>query len=300
MNNILQKIDEAKHIVIVLHVSPTADLLGSASAFYTHLLRLHKKVSFFCSDNIDRNLLFIPWSDKIRSSFPSSADLAISFNIPTEINLDLQFECDLIDISNSSKNNFTSTTELIYDFYKENSISINPKMATALYSGLLDESNGFTDDKVNGTIFAIAKELIECGADYKLCNKFIMKYITLCAFRLKAIMYKNMQLHNDAKVAFICLSDDEMKLCGANKKDTECVLEESLHLPTVEIAIVLIQNSDYSIDCMAITNDGVDIMKIFSKHNAFVDSKRVKFKVDNGTTLENLKIEILKLIYKEI
>ena len=48
MNDILKRIDNAKNIVVIVHVNPDADSMGSASAFYTYLLTLHKKVSFFC------------------------------------------------------------------------------------------------------------------------------------------------------------------------------------------------------------------------------------------------------------
>jgi len=298
MNDILQKIDEAKHIVVISSAN-SADSLGSASSFYTYLLKLHKKVSFFSPDkSIEQNLLFIPWTDKIRNSFPSSADLAISFNSLKKEEFILELTCDLISINTLLKKEFVSTCEFLHDFYKNNSIIINKKMATALYSGILDYSDGFTSDKVTGTIFARAKELIECGADYNLCNKFIVNFTTLCAFRLKAYMYKNMQLHNDAKVALICVSDDEMKSSGAKQKDTHSVLRESLNLPTVEIAVALVENSDMSITCTILTNRDVDLFEIKSKYDGFSDSRRVDFRVNSDTSLKSLKIEILKLIDK--
>ena len=79
MNEILNRIDKANHIVVISHINPDADSIGSASAVYTHILRLHKKVSWFCaSKNISVKLKFLPWSEKIKNSFPASADLAIS------------------------------------------------------------------------------------------------------------------------------------------------------------------------------------------------------------------------------
>ena len=63
MSEIIQRISQAKHVVVIAHLNPDADSLGSASAMYTYLLTLHKKVSFFCaSKNINKKLLFLPWS----------------------------------------------------------------------------------------------------------------------------------------------------------------------------------------------------------------------------------------------
>ena len=36
MNEIIKSIENAKHIVVIAHVNPDADSLGSASAMYTY------------------------------------------------------------------------------------------------------------------------------------------------------------------------------------------------------------------------------------------------------------------------
>ena len=258
MNEIIKRIDAAKHIVVIAHVNPDADSLGSASAMYTYLLTLHKKVSFFCaSKNINPKLSFLPWSEKIRDSFPSSADLAISLDCGSKSRIGIELECDLINIDHHDSNskfghynivdfNCISTTEVLYDFFKVNNININKKMATALYEGLLDDSNYFLSDDIDGKTFAMSRELIECDADYKSCNKFIMKYQTLAGLRLKAIMLTNMKLLSDAKIALHLVSNEDMKKTGAIGEDCESALEESLFLPTVELAILIRENKDFT------------------------------------------------------
>src|SRR6056300_1331129 len=102
MNDIIKRIDSAQHIVVIAHASPDADSLGSASAMYTYILTLHKKVSFFCfTKTVNPKLSFLPWFKKIRNSFPSSADLAIGFDCGSFSRLGLDnvnLNCDLINI----------------------------------------------------------------------------------------------------------------------------------------------------------------------------------------------------------
>jgi len=165
MNEILQRIDEAKHVVVIAHVNPDADSLGSASAFYTHLLRLHKKVSFFCqTKKIEQKLSCVPWFEKVRSSFPSSADLAISFDCAEKSRLGVEPSCDLINIDHHQSNtrfgrwnlveSAMSTTILLYNFFEKNGITINKKMATAIYAGVLDDSSGFLDDEMDRLLYS--------------------------------------------------------------------------------------------------------------------------------------------------
>lgn len=312
MNQIIQKIDNANHIVVISHLNPDADSLGSASAMYTYLLQKHKKVSWYCATkNIDIKLSFIPWFEKIRDSFPSSADLAISLDCGDIKRLGTEVECDLINIDHHASNknygtvnlvdsNYISTTEVLYNFFKTNSIKINAKMSTAIYAGILDDSNGLMSDEVDGTIFAIVKELIECGAEYKTCNKYIMKSMSLGALRLKALMFTNMTLECEAKIAVFCVSVDDMKATGAVGEDCEAALEESLYLPHVEAAMLVKENRDFSIKGSLRSNGAVDVSKIALKFGGGGHASRSGFSMASGVSLENAKTEVLNLIKKEI
>ncbi|MFA6197134.1 MAG: DHH family phosphoesterase [Sulfurimonas sp.] len=312
MNEILKRIESAKHVVVISHVNPDADSLGGASAVYTHLLRLHKKVSWFCATkNISQKFLFLPWSQNIRDTFPSSADLAISLGCGSLDRLGVAIECDLINIDHHEGNaeygkynlvdlKCISTTEVLYKLFKENNINLNSKMATAIYAGLLDNSKGFLDERCDGTIFALAKELIDFGADYKLCNRFIMQYQTLGVFRLKAIMHKNMQLFSDARVAVFCVNYEDMIASGAVESDCENTLEEALWLPNVEVSLLLKQNSDLSIKCSLRSCSKVDVSAIASKFSGIAHATRADFSIVDDTSFESVKNKILKLIYEDL
>ncbi len=205
--NILQEIDKANHILIVANRLS----LTSASALYTYILTLHKKVSIACED-VDRNLSFLPWFDKVKNlNSNSSADLKIDLDI--------------------------SSTKLFY-LFKDSGKKINKKMATAIYAGLIKETNGFTNTNLNGTIFAMAKELVELGAEFKICNEFILKSTSLSLLRLKAIMLQGMQLKSDATLAILSIDDDMLKACGSKEEDAYLVMQEVLQLHLVKEVIL--------------------------------------------------------------
>lgn len=308
MNKIIKRIDEAKHIVVISHVNPDADSIGSASAFYTYLLTLHKKVSFFCvTKDINNKLSFLPWFDKIRNTFASSADLAIALDCGDVSRLGVDLDIDLINIDHhQSNNNYAkynlvnkkaiSTTQILYNFFKENSIKINKKMATALYAGLLDDSNGFMDERVDGTFFATIKELIDSGADIKLCNRYIMQYMSLSALRLKGLMLRNMQLCNNAQVAIFIVKNEDMLATGAIGEDCEYALEESLSLPSVKVALLLKENSNSTIKGSLRSVSGVDVLKIASLFNGGGHTNRAGFNLSDENSIDEIKEKILELI----
>jgi phosphoesterase RecJ-like protein len=312
MNEVIQRIDKANHIVVISHLNPDADSIGSASAMYTYLLQKHKKVSWYCkTTDIINTLSFIPWFDKIKNTFPSSADLAISLDCGDIKRIGIELECDLINIDHHESNksygdinivdsSAISTTKVLYDFFKQNSIKINPKMATALYAGLLDDSNGFMDEKLDGTIFATIGELIDYGAEFKTCNKNIMQSMSLAGLRLKGIMFKNMTLELDAKIAIFCVSAYDMKSTGAVGQDCEGALEEVLYLPHVEVAMLVKQNKDLSIKGSIRCSGDVDASKIASIFGGGGHSSRSGFSMSNDVALDDAKIQVLNFIKKEM
>ena len=271
---IIKRIEDAKHVVVISHINPDADSLSSASAVYTYMLKLHKKVSFFCaSKNIDEKLKFLPWIEKLRDTFPQDADLAISLDCGTAQRIGTDIAIDLINIdhhkSNDSYARFNllnsdaiSTTQVLFDFFKANNISINSKMATALYAGLLDDSSNFSSLKTDKKSFAMAQELCELGADIQVCNRYVSNYMSLAAYRLKGAMMLSMTLHDDGTIALLHVDQKMMQKYGARASDCESALEEALHLPSVQVALLLRENKNHTFKGSLRSNGTVDVSKI--------------------------------------
>jgi len=215
MQKILKNIDKYKHIVIIVPENSFLGYLASANALFTYLLQQHKKVSLYKqSTNFDLNLKFLPWIDKVKSSYPSSCDVEIK----------------------------AISSKKLFDYFQENNIKLNVKMATSLYAGLLYETNGFKKD-LDITTFVMAQKLLEFKADIEICTNNILNYQKLSSLRLKAILLKKMILKDDATLAVFELNDDDLKMSGANVNDAQIVISEALSLITVEKVIIIYKNN---------------------------------------------------------
>ncbi|DAB30806.1 MAG TPA: phosphoesterase [Sulfurimonas sp. UBA12504] len=216
MNEIFQNIQNAKHIEIIVQ----ADFMGSASALYTYILTLHKKVSMvYRAENIDKKFSFLPWFEKIKSSDIPSADLSII--------------CDF-------------SAKSLYEVFQINAIKLNKKMATALYGALIYETQGFKKG-VDGTTFAMAEVLIACGAAHTLCVDAILQNTSLAFLRLQSIMFRNMFLQNCAKAAVFTICEEELKATGANMEDAYKIMQEAFKLEYVEMVVLLDSDHEYEI-----------------------------------------------------
>lgn len=304
---IIEIIEKAKHVVVISHINPDADSLSSASAVYTYMLKLHKKVSFFCaSKHIDEKLKFLPWVEKLRDVFPADADLAISLDCGTHARIGTEIAIDLINIDHHQSNDAyakfniidpdaISTTQVLFDFFKANEISINPKMATALYAGLLDDSSNFLSLKTDAKVFAMAKELCELGADVKTCSEYISKYMSLAAYRLKGAMMLSMSLHQDGEIALLHVDQELMQRYGAKASDCEAALEEALHLPSVRVALLLRENKDRTLKGSLRSDGSVNVNNVANIYGGGGHPHSSGFTLKTNDTQDVIK-EIIQLI----
>lgn len=311
MDEIFERIDQAGHIVLIAHIDPDADSLGSASAMYTHLMRLHKKTTLFCaSDRIDQDLSFLPWYDKIRHTFPVQADLAISFDCATFSRLGALKVSELINIDHHSSNSgygtidhidtkAISTTQVLYGLFRKEEIKINTKMATALYAGLLDDSQGFTTAKTDAAIFEMAADLVRCGADTQTCSRALMQTMSLAGMRLKGMMLQQARLLSEARIVAMSVSRNMMESSGARAVDCEAALQESLYLPTVKSAVMIRENTDGTLKGSLRAREGVDVAKVAKVFGGGGHRHAAGFEVSGGT-IDSVMEKTIKLLDKEL
>ena len=307
----LSFIDSAQHIVLIAHQDPDADSLGSASAFYSYLLRTQKKVTFYCvTPNIHAHLSFIPWTDKITNRFPSDADLAISFDCGSFGRLGVDYSGELINFDHHISNDqygtlncidtaAMSTTQVVYEWFIGQDIKINAKMANALYAGLVDDTKCFRDPKCTLKIFGIAHRLLELGANHEQCVNGLYNSKTLASLRLKGEMLKNMKLVLDGQLALFEVDQELLASTGASLVDCKAVLDEAITLKIVNVALLLAVRKRGGIS-LSLRSDGiVNASEMMQRYQGGGHHDRAGAKVMDKP-LEQIREEIIRYIKEEI
>ena len=306
-----KEIEEANHIVLIAHVNPDADSLGAASAMYTHLMRLEKKVTLFCAtEQVNPRLAFLPWFDKMRHQFPKNADLAMSFDCGAKSRLGVEVLCPLINIDHHKSNEAygthnvidtaaISTTEVLFNLFEEKNIKINPKMATALYAGLLDDSHGFLAPKTKTSSFEMAATLCKAKASTSEAAVSLFHNNSLAALRLKGMMLEKMSLHYNAQIVVHLVTREMMLESGAREVDCEAPLEESMGMPHIKVALMLRENRDGKIKGSLRSVGETDVEKIAQVFGGGGHHHAAGFEVEN-ITLNALYEKVILLIQEEI
>ncbi len=204
----MEKIKNAQHVLIVTDNTTFAN----ASALYSAVLTLHKKVSLQNIEPLNVNLSFLPWFEKSRLNRPSTADYIIKVDSGT-------FE--------------------LYNFLTQNTFKINQKMATALYAGLIGRYDNFKSSECDGTIFALISTLIGLKANKQICHEFLFQRVPLSYMRLKERLLKSLILKNEARHAFVSICDNDLKSSNTKEVDAYNIMKEFLTIVHVEKVTLL-------------------------------------------------------------
>jgi len=304
---ILKTIKQYKKIVLVTHINPDADTIGSALALYEYLkFILGLNVYVFNRDLLlIQNLHFLPNYRVIKNTFPVNVDCVISLDCGAFsrlgikkdnyflINIDHHISNEQFGDLNIIKTDMPSNTALIYELLEKNNININKPMAINLYAGLIHDTNQFKNKMTNTFAFKMAEKLSK-KIDVNVVSNFLFNKHSLAKFRLASIGYKNVELIENATIAMVSISQKEFKQTGANLLDTDLFFNELLGLETVNVAIIIKEKSDYSSKVSLRAKEGWDMNDIAIEFKGGGHKLASGFEID--LNIKETKEKLIKLL----
>jgi len=310
--SLYKQIKKSENIVLATHINPDPDTLSSAIAMSHMLRKLNKKHTIFnVSNELPANLEFLDGYSSFRKTIPNKCDFIIAVDAATfrrlgieqpkvlMANIDHHKSNELYADFNVVDNECASTTQVIYNLFKELNIKINEKMAEALYVGLLDDTSGFIAPSTKHTSLEMASTLAKTGIDVSKIAQNVRMNKSLATLRLTAILLKKMALHHDGQIASVVATSSEFKESGASADDTESAHNEMLYLTTVKVAIVLRESKvGKKLRISLRSKDDIDVSKIASAYNGGGHAHAAGFSVthDNIDEFEKTLIKQIRKI----
>ena len=304
----LELIEKSRYILIITHVNPDPDSIGSALAL-SNLFSENKikhKV-FNVSADLPTNLDFIHRLEKITNQLPAFFDLAISVDCGTykRLGFELDSSIPLINFDHHKSNEKfgtvnivdpmkSSTAELVFEFFKHNGLYITKNSATALYVGIYDDTLAFSLSRCDEITFEKINFLVECGASPSDIANKLLRRDSLAKYRIIPKVLDSLELYKEGEVASIIAKEEWFKQTGAHSRDCEDALDMIMSIAVVKIAFFV-----------RVAN-GVSRVSIRSKGKIDVSAIAQRFGGGGhfnaaGCTLDTLDVENAKnIVLKEI
>lgn len=249
-DEIKHKIDNSESITILSHLNPDADALGTALGIYALLGQdKSKKIEVVnASVVLPKHLDFLPNFKKIKHHIDYKQSLIIACDCGSLDRLGFNLEGrDILNIDHHQSNTdygslnivipeYASSSQVAFSVF-QNLYTINADTATCFYTALLSDTRYFTTSAVNEEVFTVAQALVRAGAVPNDIAFHFTQRRPLSSLRILEKALASLSLYDDAKIATLMVSKDEIHATGATVPDMEGIVDYARSLVTVEIAV---------------------------------------------------------------
>ncbi len=267
-------IDYVDKIVIVTHISPDGDAIGSSLGLYHFLLEMDKQVNIIVPNDFPDFLRWMKGANDIiiHEKNPQIAEETIAaaelifcldFNILKRIEkmepsvaqskakkVMIDHHLSPGDFCNVTMSypQISSTSEMIFRFICRMGFFeyINRQCAECIYTGMMTDTGAFTYNSNNPEIYFIIGELIKKGIDKD--KIYALVYNTYSVDRLKLqgyTMYEKMKVFPEYKTALITLSQKDLDKFNFKKGDTEGFVNIPLSSDSVIFSVLIKEDKGF-------------------------------------------------------
>ena len=277
-------IKNSKKILLLSHVNPDGDTLGSMCAMYTMIYeRFKKKADMSIVSNIPLNYKFLPNIDLAQRYFDQSLvyDLVITLDVAAldrardskiffdKAKMTVSFDHHKTNPNYAQYNivnpDASSCGEVLYDYFKENNWKITKETAECLYVAIMTDTGNFRFENTSSKALRAAAELIDLGANpvllYKNCYETKTKNLVL----FQNYCINKAEFLNDNKIAYTTVYKKDLEKFSAGDDYTDGIAETLRAIATTEVSFVLkeVENKMTKVSMRSKHTDVAKICEIF-------------------------------------
>jgi phosphoesterase RecJ-like protein len=252
-----RRIAAAQRALLVTHISPDGDAIGSVLGFGLALRAAGKTAVMACDDGTPDTFRFLTGADEITADPRGQFDLIVSLDAADLKRLgavgeklprrpDLLFDhhitnpgfadINLIDVSAAS------TAELIAEWIDDLGLPLTASVAECLLTGLIADTQGFRTSNTSPKTLALAQKLMKAGAPLSEIYNQALHKRSIAALRLWAGGLATLKLED--RVAWAVLTQEARqaaKFPGQGDADLADLLTS---IREADVAVVLIERAD--------------------------------------------------------
>lgn len=256
LNGIALQLKSRDNYIIVGHVVPDGDCIGSLIGLYLGLLSIGKNVTMMLQDPVppaykylvsaadiirpgepvnDKIIIYLDCTDKERVGQKVRAVLS---ETDITINIDHHQTNEFFAVYNYVNASASATAEIICELLQLMKITIDAAMATALYAGIVMDTGGFKYDNTTSRTLRTAAGLLDQGVDKKAIRVNLFESKPRSEILLLRLALKNLDFSDDGKIAWMTLPYQEMADLGLLETYPEEIINYARMIQGVEVGLL--------------------------------------------------------------
>lgn len=228
----------SRHLLLIPHKNPDGDAVGSCAAFIAWLQTIGKPHTAFCATEVPTRFAFLPEASRIKNDAEAfcraEIDTVIVFDsgdlryagVAKEIEK-LSDRATIIAFDHHATNeryghlNFvddgaSSTCELVHRFFDMCGVPVTTAMATALLTGLLTDTDNFTNAATSSTALTAGYRLLQQGAKAAVIKEAVFKDKTVPVLKLWGTVLARLERHAELPLAYTILTQSDLADCDVS------------------------------------------------------------------------------------
>ncbi len=257
LEGIIKVIREKSCFLVVSHINPEGDAIGSALALTQGLRAMGKEVTVYFESKIPPLYRFMPLIDDIIHDIEGDTfEVAIIVdcgdmervgeamdyirgNSSLVINIDHHSTNEAFGDLNIVDGDASATGVLIYRLLKELGVEITRDMAINLYVAILMDTGSFRYSSTTPEAFRIAADLMERGVNPWEMAKQVYESMPERRMRLLALVLEALEVRGNGKIAYSVVTRDMLRRTGATLDMTESFVNYPRSIDGVEVAMLI-------------------------------------------------------------
>lgn len=248
---LLTLIEERQHFLVTSHARPDGDAIGSALGLMHLLDSLGKHVEVAFADPIPIIYRVLPGVERITAALPEQPPEAAILlecdcigrsgypRIPAgmTINIDHHVSGQHFADFNWIDPEACAVGSMVYDLAAASGAPVSEAIATCLYTAVLTDTGSFTYASTDASTFALAKHLVESGANANRIAQAVYFSNPPSKFHLLGAALRNLNV--EGHLAWSWVTQDEIHRANAAVEDCEGVVNYLIGIAGVEAAVFL-------------------------------------------------------------
>jgi bifunctional oligoribonuclease and PAP phosphatase NrnA len=316
-SEIADAISRAHRIVLLSHIRPDCDALGSQLALALSLQTLGKEVVAWNEDGLPATYGFLEKSDLIQKppAQPEAFDLAIALDTATKQRLGTPLGAirnaeQWINIDHHASNpgygdlvhidtGVPATGQIVYEFIRSEDLPFDLPAAVALFAAISTDTGSFRYPHTSARTFEIASQLVEMGVDaaslaIKLYESHPKRRVLLLGEALREARFDA----ND-KVASMSVTNETKQRLGIQPDDLDGLIDTVRIVESVIVAVFFEELPDRKVRVsMRSKDDSIDVNDICGEFGGGGHPRAAGARIRGG--LEEVRNKVLERVCDEV
>ncbi len=256
LHQVVEKLQKTGRLVLLSHVLPDGDCIGSMLALGKALRALGKEVTMVNSDPIPEYLTFLPLAETVRlpeevKDWPSVAvcldcsdmarlgeGLSALVRDKTLVNIDHHVSNTQFGAVNYVHPDAAATGQLVADIIDALGVPWDRELGVLIYTAIATDTGSFQYSSTTVSVHLLAAKLIGTGLDVAAVNQSLYETKSLASVKLLGRALDRLEMTPDHRVAWISLDRATLQRLGAKDEHTEGIINFTRAIDTVEVGML--------------------------------------------------------------